>query len=460
MSVILRNIENSSKRLTDYGLSLIIMSAIWLLFNAPALSQPVAILSFSTAAETEGNGTPGKVRIAEDRWYSFRHSIRIPILVEAGSQKRFDTPVEVNFNKVRQAVQDQKNIGKNPLLLVEVNDRGEVLDNAVPFQFQPNERSGKKGLREEILIFNLRGVTDSGAIRHYHLYLATGAGGSTGVVQAAFTPQITVTDEVDYRGQSSYRITTRDSLGKPDAVYLYQKQGAGLASLFDRDGYDWIDYSLAKGDTGEWRGIPNIGWDKLDEDPGFGHPGYTTGNSEIVEQGPLKTTIRSWSENGKWVTFWEIYTTYARFTVTRVPQGRHYWFLYEGTPGGEFRDTDLFFRNDGTSSPLTERWNGNLRWGYFASKTANRSFYLAHVDHDEQEDSYYKLRTMTVFGFGRGSGKNQLDNKLTETPNRFIIGFAEGTEYSGVSEVIESVINPVEYRVGPPEILEERSSNE
>lgn len=340
---------------------------------------------------------------------------------------------------------------KHSFRLIEVNKQGEVLDHSVPFQFDSEDADTSLEESKGTLVFNLEGTTPKNGARHYHLYLGFDKDGEPVFSVPSFEHQVAVSDNIYHRGQYNYKIITKNPVGKSRPTYYYHKQGAGFASMYDADGNDWINYSIAEGDKGEWRGIPNIGWDGLDEDPGFGHPGYTTGQSEIVNKGPVKTTIRSWSNNGEWELYWEIYSSFARLTVTKVPPERNYWFLYEGTPGGDFNDSDYFVRDDGTFSSISESWAGDLEWGYFTSKEANRSLFLVHLDHDDKEDSYYKLRTMTVFGFGRGSGDNHLDNLLTETPSRFIVGLADGTDFSWISKVVESSKNTLSYNVGSPE---------
>ena len=136
------------------------------------------------------------------------------------------------------------------------------------------------------------------------------------------SPQVTVTDNIDDEGLSSLRIETEAG------TYYYQKEAAAFSSLVDTGGNDWIGYSTAAGSAGEFRGIPNLVFPE-----GQFHPGDTTAASTLLHSGPLKATIHSLTNDGQWEAVWEIYPRYARMTLLQT--GHEYWFLYEGTPGGE-----------------------------------------------------------------------------------------------------------------------------
>ncbi len=90
-----------------------------------------------------------------------------------------------------------------------------------------------------------------------------------------------------HEGQECLRIVT------PSATYLYHKEGAGLASLIDREGRDWISYHPGNRSAGEFRGIPNLGE--------FGHPGYTGERgavTRVIASGPLKVSLLSERRTG------------------------------------------------------------------------------------------------------------------------------------------------------------------
>ena len=74
--------------------------------------------------------------------------------------------------------------------------------------------------------------------------------------------------------------------------------------------------------------------------------------------------------------------------------------------------------------------------------------FLLHLDGDEHEDSYYRLNTMTVFGFGRTLRESRTGNLLTATPNRFVVGFVEATEHPDVVRAIDAVQRSVNVEIG------------
>ena len=129
-----------------------------------------------------------------------------------------------------------------------------------------------------------------------------------------------------------------------------------------------------------------------------------------------------------------------------------YWFLYEGTPGGnpggqldEVGGTCL--RSDGTRTPLSERWEGPLPapgWVCFGAGNVARVLYLVHHAADEAIDSYWPMKhNMTVFGFGRLG----LEKFLTQVPARFTVGFAEEGTFERVQATIDSTFRPLAIKV-------------
>ena len=243
--------------------------------------------------------------------------------------------------------------------------------------------------------------------------------------------------DVMHQGQASYHITT------PAATYFYHAQGAGFASLIDRDSNDWLSYRPYGGSDGKYRGIPNLAHPE-----NYFHPGGGGCRSRIVSAGPLKLTIASESLDGAWACRWEIYPTHARLTVLKV--GHPYWFLYEGTPGGALDEAgDFCVTSDGTRRPLSERWQGPLphpEWIYFGAANADRVLYLAHHEADQHIDSYWPMEgNMTVFGFGRDG----LSKFMTETPSRFTIGFADTADFAALAERIAALTQPLSISVIP-----------
>jgi hypothetical protein len=254
---------------------------------------------------------------------------------------------------------------------------------------------------------------------------------------------VRVTDGVVRAGEECYRVDT------PSAVYYYDKAGAGFASMEDRDGLDWISYAPGGGPAGEYRGIPNVVYPE-----GSFHPGRGGSESRLVTNGPLKASIHSETVDGKWACRWDIYPTFARLTVLKIDHP--YWFLYEGTPGGNFVPVNTVWqRSDGEGGLGTEAWAtelGGLKWVSFHEDYGlHRSIYLVQHDPDSVLNSYYEMaEEMTVFGFGRKG----LETYLTHVPGTFTVGFAEHRSRADVQRAVMSASREATTRVGEARLAE------
>ncbi len=366
----------------------------------------------------------------------------VPITVNAAGVERLDKPVEVNLNftKLLQSCDNTENFNEQSLRIVEINDDKEIIDGSVPFQFDktPDFDTGMNA--KGMLTFLAGGKTPIHSTRIYHVYFdSTDAGHST----SCFDPLVTVTDSIEFREQESFKIETQN------ATYYYHKQGAGFASIIDKDGNDWLSYRPGGGPAGEYRGIPNMGHPE-----GYCHPGKTVSNSKIISRGPIKVSIFSESNDKKMRCIWDIFPTYARLTILKMR--KPYWFLYEGTPGGKLDvDSDYCIRPGQTKGIRTSakvKWDGDLsdpgtpgEWVCFGD--GNRAIYLVHHEDDEAIDSYWPMQgEMTVFGFGR----KDLKKFMKDVPAHFTVGFCEGSGYSEFTKTIRSTYIPLIVTVGSP----------
>ena len=255
-------------------------------------------------------------------WSHASRPRRILLEADAAGFARIDKPAEA---AVALSASDARS-----MQVVEIGPGGEVIDPDVPFQYDAGT-----------LTWLLKGRTAPHGIRRYAAYFGAGRAGARA--------PLAVADDVPYEGQASVRVTT------PAGVYTYHKEGAGFASIKDREGVEWIGYRPGGRAAGEFRGIPNLG-------SPFGHPGYTgkSGSAtRIVSRGPLKVRLLSERHDKKWAAMWDIFPAYARLTVLR--NDGPYWFLYEGTPGGRL-DLENGFQllPGGARKPLTEAWNGDM----------------------------------------------------------------------------------------------------
>jgi hypothetical protein len=329
------------------------------------------------------------------------------IHVNANGYRRRDRPAETQLETERPIAN-----------VIEIDREGTVVDPAVPFQHDPD---GK-------LVLLLIGPTPADATRRYRVEFGPQA--------RPVKPLITLTDGVEDEGQESYQVIT------PAATWFYHKLGAGFSSLLDGDGLDWLSYRPGGGSAGEYRGIPNMGHPE-----GYCHPGKTASHSHIVASGPLCASIASASNDGVMRCRWDIYPRYARLTVLQMRTP--YWFLYEGTPGGNpggqlDEAGGSCVRSDGMRTSLSERWEGALpapEWLYFGASNVERVLYLVHHEADQEIDSYWPMEhNMTVFGCGRLG----LEKLMTQVPAHFTVGFAEDGAFQPAQETIDSAFRPLE----------------
>jgi hypothetical protein len=231
---------------------------------------------------------------------------------------------------------------------------------------------------------------------------------------------VAVDEGVPHQGQDSIKVRSTA------AEWIYHAEGAGFASLIDREGNDWISYRPGNRASGEFRGIPNLG--------AFAHPGYTgtKGSRTTIERrGTVTVRLRSESNDGKGALVWDIYPGFARLTVERT--GEPFWVLYEGTPaGGLDLETGYWGTADGVRRPLTETWNrdlAGLEWVYFGDTSVRRALYLLSHQDDSFNDQFYQMDgAMTVWGFGR---QHRCCGKYLHAPAQFTVGVVESQREGG-----------------------------
>jgi hypothetical protein len=305
--------------------------------------------------------------------------------------------------------------------------------SAVPFQFDPEPEDPARGT----LVLEAPGVTPPHETRRFEVGFDVAGRG----LAEATGPALQV-EELVHTGQPSLRIVT------PGATYVYHREGAGFASLLDREGFDWVSYRPGHGPGGEYRGIPNLG--------AFAHPGYSGdqgSTTEILARGPLRSSVRSVRHDGAWACRWDVYRRFARLTVLEA--AGPFWFLYEGTPGGALDwDRDYVVLSSGERRPITQDWSGDLpgpEWVYFGDDARPRVLFLAHADDDANDQFWQMDGEMTVFGFGR---EYRCCGSYLRGPRSFLIGFAESTAHAEIRRVIESAFEPWRVRLGAARVAE------
>jgi hypothetical protein len=256
--------------------------------------------------------------------------------------------------------------------------------------------------------------------------------------EAAPAKIVLTTDTLPYQGQQSLRIAT------PMATFIHHLEGGGFASLLDADGKDWISYRPGDGPAGEYRGIPNAVYRAKTGGRSFFHPGNKGDNASktsVIEHTSDLVRLRSVSADGNWETEWEIRPDHARFTMTRMDPQSNWWFLYEGTPGGVFDENDLVLRADEKPSTLAKTWASRAPqtpWVAFVSKERKRALLFVMENPPDVPMSYFAMRPMTVFGFGRDLGRPV--SHLSTAPVSVTLRFVESDDEAVIRAAAEAAM--------------------
>jgi len=244
-------------------------------------------------------------------------------------------------------------------------------------------------------------------------------------------------------GRDAIRVTEVTLFGDMDclrietasATYVYGKRGAGFASILDPDGHDWISYRHGQKALGEYRGLPKCGQPVKYFHCGYGFGQYTNSNPFTTTATRLAADhlrVHSETRDAAAACDWDFFPTHATLTLLRTP-GR-YWFLYEGTPGGELNPAEDFaVRPGGRKSPLTEPWTDEVPWMLFGAKKSpfgllcvahQPSPPVSYVSWPYQPEADGSVNQMTVAGFGRPGWRDpkQHTPPLEQLPARFSIG--------------------------------------
>ncbi len=239
-------------------------------------------------------------------------------------------------------------------------------------------------------------------------------------------------------GVACYKIETSA------ATYFLEKTGAGLASMIDQDGRDWLGFNPTPGSRagGEFRGFPNA----VDNPAGsYFHAkndGTSPSSTKVEYASSERVTITAVSSNGLWACRYDFLPTHCLFTMTRMPPNEKYWVLYEGTPGGQFDETDWWITSAVSQpKPMTQPHDGDIpgsEWIAFGDTKSNRVLFLLLHEGDPHPDRFYQMdKQMTVFGFGRQGMVKFLDH----VPQSVSIGFLETTNHTDISGALDELLS-------------------
>lgn len=243
--------------------------------------------------------------------------------------------------------------------------------------------------------------------------------------------QVTVTDNVQRTGRNCVKVQT------PSATYYYDKDGAGFASIVDKDGNDWLSWKAGGGEQGEYRGIPNMG--------PCCHPGYSGATTTIVSQAADKAVLSS-SVSG-WRTKWDFFNDHALMTIEAKGSG-NYYLLYEGTPGGRIDAGDYFVVPPNDKKSIYTNYDQfhqdiSPEWVYFGDGGKHRVLFMVHHENDNIQEQYWQMggdAGMTVWGFGRTCvGACQ---GMSAVPGRLSIGIMETEDNTAIVAKINGLLNP------------------
>lgn len=371
---------------------------------------------------------PGETALAQGN-PQYQHLIT----VDANGFARRDKVVEValNFTPLIAGEGGSGALDPNSIRVHEIDAGGDVIDSDVPFQFDRAGNYNASNKARGTLVFLMTGSTAANETRRYRVRFDVAGSGFSA---PTFTDRVALTDSVGHKGYPSIRVVAGGT------EYFYHKPGGGFATLLDAQNNDWINWNTAAQGNGDFRGIPNM---VHPSDGGYFHPGRNSVTTTVVNDGPLRATFRSGSNNNAWQVQWDIFPDYARMTVLKA--GGNYWFLYEGVPGGVLQPgNDRLTRSNGDSIPASGTWTTDIpgdEWIFVTDQGLDRSLYLIHHQEDTKVDGYYtdSAAAMTIFGFGR-SGNQRL---LSGLPNQFTFGFVDETTVNAVRPVVNGTYKPL-----------------
>ena len=243
--------------------------------------------------------------------------------------------------------------------------------------------------------------------------------------------------EGEYESRAQFIVQTKN------ATWYYDRKGGGFSRLIDRDGKDWISFNkepLSKypdSAAAGYRGIPNCVF--RGPDKGAGHPGFNKCISVITGSNEIRTV----SHSGNWAWTWTFTESSARFKMEKTDPNQAWWFLYEGTVGGQFKPTEQYWGTD-SGGPHKQVFGSknqkfaNWRWAYFGDERSARVLFVLQHQLDDLSDTLWHLGSsnngsatakdgMIVFGMGRAPAATPI---LKGSGIAFTIGLIEQSSSS------------------------------
>ena len=394
--------------------------------------------------------------LADDtKWWDAGWDYRVEVTANAAGYARKNKPAEfdLNFTQLWNSLGVTGTLDPNSVRVVEVDADDNVIDADVPFQFDKAADYNAATKAAGMVVVIMEGNTAAGAARTYHVYFdVTGKG----FAAPSVTPQVVLTEQSD-EGVAAFKLQTGAG-----AMYIHKSSG-GVSSLNDASGNDWVSWNSSAGAAGSNRGIPNAAGGSNEA---IFHPGKGKMTPTIVNQGPIKVTLhflgtKVQGDLERWEGTFEIYPNYTTFTMlkARISPAVQYpfWFLYEGTPGGQLNPTtDFLVFSNGQQINAGQTRDGDLpdeEWAYVADPNVGtgRSIFLINHKDDTKNDTYFPdtSKVMTILGFGRSASALLMENNTA--PREFTFGLMDETLIDNAKPIIYNAYRDLNTSVGNAE---------
>ena len=184
-------------------------------------------------------------------WFEPGHDQRLSLTVTAsadGGDLFAVTDVDFTQAFVEAGISGAE-VDQATLVVHEVDDAGVLIDDAVPFQFDPGPGFDAAANASGELVVQVSGPTTVGQSRNFLVYFDRSGSGALG---AAVDDQVIVTTGLQDEGLPAASIVT------PSGSWWYQVEAGGFSSLVDGEANDWIGWSTATGAQGEYRGYQTL----------------------------------------------------------------------------------------------------------------------------------------------------------------------------------------------------------
>jgi len=419
----------------------------------PPYSQNQAVTL--TAAANPGYLFDRWVLADDTKWWDAGWDYRVKVTAAAAGYARKNKPAEfdLNFTQLWTSLGTTGTLDPNSVRVVEVDANDNVIDADVPFQFDRASDFNATSKAAGTVVLIMKGNTGAGITRTYHVYFdVTGKG----FPAPSVAPQIVLSEKSD-EGVGAFKIET--STG---TIFIHKSSG-GVSGYEDVNGNDWVSWSEATGTAGKFRGIPNA---TGGSNEAIFHPGKGQMTATVLSQGPIKVTLhflgkKLSGDTQRWEGTFEIYPNYTTFTMLKARQSPAlkypFWFLYEGTPGGELNaNTDFVVFSTGEQINAGQSRHGDLpdeEWAYVADPNVGtgRSIFLINHQDDTQHDTYAPdaSKLMTVLGFGRDGSKLLLASDTA--PRELTFGLMDETVFDNAKPIIYNAYRNLNTNVGNAE---------